>query len=145
MKFLRRLFGGLSSYNFDTLLIKCDKLHDLLEERYVRRDYHDERVRGLLAANNRRLEETRALTREVDALERELMRAVRKAHENAAFAKAVEWVSRTDSSGTVCRIRAFVSGYTGEVAYPSPPYDAGRRIRRETDQIVAGATKAAGL
>ena len=148
MKFLPRLFRGPSRHEIDT----CFKLCDVVSGRFVSEADHTARVRELIDANSRKVDEIRGLKREVEALERELMRAVRKAHENAGIVKSLDWVREQLPDGIPMmhvweQISAFVLGFTGN-PYGNGcmnAYRDGQRARSSQDATVEEATKAAGL
>lgn len=155
MKFrFPRLFSQrLSWQDLDRAFRLCAHTVDLIDEAFIRREDHDARVRDLLDCNNRELERRRAAEREVEHLEREVMRAIARARENQGLAKAVDWVHETMGSFTVLdSITAFVAGFSGR---PNPyegehrptvqsAYQAGLAARSK-DVALQSAARSVGL
>lgn len=132
--------------DIDAALRSCAMMSGIIDDKYIRRTEHDERVRDLIDCNNRELERRRSAETECEHLEREVMRAIAKAHENTGLAKAIDWMA----TQTVLRPEAFlaimssfVAGFTG---HGNPHYerDEGRLayqagIRARSKDVALGS------
>jgi hypothetical protein len=151
MQIWNRLFKGPTRGEISTVFELCDTVQNLVDLKYVRVEEHEARVRELIDANTRRLEEARQHKREAETLERELMRAVRKAHENTGLALAVDWMTRFAPAHSTCLdlLASFVAGFTGgpvtKGGQHAIAHQDGAKARHAHDKTVSEATKAAGL